>query len=87
MEKPNLTQQKHVFSNQKKCTTTQNKQKTFNVQPGNVEGLFLFRHFINLLLTYLLRQTLTHLLTAPDTHRAFYRLDTLLVAQLTVSKH
>jgi len=28
MEKLNLTQQKHAFSNQKKCTTTQNKHKT-----------------------------------------------------------
>jgi len=25
MEKQNLTQQKHKFTNQKKCTTTQNK--------------------------------------------------------------
>jgi len=25
MEKLNLTQQKHTFTNQKKCTTTQNK--------------------------------------------------------------
>jgi len=28
MEKLNLTQQKHTFTDQKKCTTTQNKQKT-----------------------------------------------------------
>jgi len=27
MEKQNLTQQKHVITNQKKCTTTQNKDK------------------------------------------------------------
>jgi len=27
-KKQNLTQQKHTYSNQKKCTTTQNKQKT-----------------------------------------------------------
>jgi len=27
MEKLNLTQQKHAFTNQNKCTTTQNKQK------------------------------------------------------------
>jgi len=26
-EKLNLTQQKHTFTNQKKCTTTQNKHK------------------------------------------------------------
>ena len=27
MEKVNLTQQKHVFTNPEKCTTTQNKHK------------------------------------------------------------
>jgi len=27
MEKLNLTQQKHIFTNQKQCTTTQNKHK------------------------------------------------------------
>jgi len=27
MEKQNLTQQKHTFSNQKKCITTENKHK------------------------------------------------------------
>jgi len=27
MEKKNLTQQKHTFTNRKKCTTTQNKHK------------------------------------------------------------
>jgi len=27
MEKQNLTQRKHAFTNQKKCTTTQNKHK------------------------------------------------------------
>jgi len=27
MGKQNLTQQKHTFTNQKKCTTTQNKDK------------------------------------------------------------
>jgi len=27
IKKQNLTQQKHAFSNQKKCTTTQNKHK------------------------------------------------------------
>jgi len=28
MEKLNLTQQKHIFTNQKTCTTTLNEQKT-----------------------------------------------------------
>jgi len=63
MEKQNLpvTQQKHAFTNQKKCTTTQNKQKikpglvaSYDIRLGNGLGLFWFRSFINLLLTYLL---------------------------------
>jgi len=50
MEKLNLTQQKHAFSNQKTCTTTQNKHKklkpglvtSYNIWPGNGKGLFSF---------------------------------------------
>jgi len=61
MEKLNLTQQKHVFVNQNKCTTTQNKHKkvkpglvaSYDIWPGNGEGLFLFWRFINLSLTRL----------------------------------
>jgi len=34
MEKLNLTQQKRTFTNQKKCTTTQNKHK--KLKPGLV---------------------------------------------------
>jgi len=34
MEKQNLAQQKHAFTNQKKCTTTQNKHN--NLNPGLV---------------------------------------------------
>ena len=48
MEKLNLTQQKHAFTNQKKCTTTQNKHKRlkprwvtfYDIRPGNAAGLF-----------------------------------------------
>jgi len=63
MEKLNLTQQKHAFTYQKKCTTAQNKCKkrlklglvaSYDIQPGNKEGLFLLWHFINLSPTYLL---------------------------------
>ena len=77
--KLNLTQQMHTFSNQKKCTTTQNKHKKLkpclvapDIRPGNGEGLFLFRRFINLSLTYLLTYTLTLYLhiTARDPHTA-----------------
>jgi len=65
--KPNT--QKHAFTDQKKCTTTENKHKKLkpglvaccDIQPGNGEGLFLFRRFINLSLTYLLRHLPTYL--------------------------
>jgi len=47
-KKLNLTQQKHAFTNQKKCTTTQNKHKKlksgsvafYDIQAGNGAGLF-----------------------------------------------
>jgi len=62
--KPNKT-----FTNQKKCNTTQNNHKklkpdliaSYNIRPGNGEGLFLFWRFINLSLTYLLRHLPTYL--------------------------
>jgi len=55
MEKQNLTQQKHAFTNQNKCTRTQNKHKrklklgliaSYDIQPGNGEGLCWFWRFI-----------------------------------------
>jgi len=61
MEKQNLTQQKHTVTNQMKCTTTQNKElkpgldASYDIRPGNGEGLFWFRRFINWSLTHLLR--------------------------------
>jgi len=42
-----------------------------DLRPGNGEGLFWFRHFINLSHTYLLTQTLAHLLTAPEPTRGY----------------
>jgi len=74
MDKLNLTQQKHAYTNQMKCTTTQNKHKktkpslvaSYNIRPGNGEGLFWFGRFINLSLTYLLRHLPTYL--QPGTH-------------------
>ena len=56
MEQLNLIQQQHTFTNQKKCTTTQNKQKKLkpgsvafcHIWPGNGERLFWFWHFVNL---------------------------------------
>ena len=69
MEKLNPTQQKHTFTNQKTCTTTQHKHETleprlvasYDIWPGKGEGLFWFWHFINLSLTYLLRHLHTYL--------------------------
>jgi len=68
MEKQNLTQQKHTFTNQKKFITTQNKQKkltpglvtSYDIRPGNGQGLFLVQSFINLSLTYLDTYLLTY---------------------------
>jgi len=48
-KKLNLTQQKDTYTNQKKCTTTQNKPPKklkpglvafYDIQPGNRVGLF-----------------------------------------------
>jgi len=49
MEKLNLTQQKHTFTNQKKRTTTQNKHKklkpglvaSYDIRPENGGGAIL----------------------------------------------
>jgi len=54
MEKQNLTQQKHSFTNQKKCIIKQNKHKklkpglvaSYDIWPGNRQGLFWFQRFI-----------------------------------------
>jgi len=67
MEKQNLAQQKHAFTNQNKCTTTQNKHQklkpglvaSYNIWPGNGESLFLVQHLINLSLAYLDTYALT----------------------------
>ena len=61
MEKQNITQQKHAFTDQNKCTITQNRHKklkpgfvaSYNIRPGNRQGLFWFRCFINMSPTYL----------------------------------
>jgi len=73
-KKQNLTQQKHTFINQKKCTTQDKHKKlkpglvaSYNIRPTNGQGLFWFWRFINLSLTL----TLTHLLMTLDPHGAF----------------
>jgi len=74
MEKLNLTQQKHTYTNQKKYSTRKkiNTKKlqpglvvSYNIQLGNGEGLFWFRGFTNLSLTYLLRYLPTYLQPGP----------------------
>ena len=73
IEKLNLTQQKHTFTNKQKCTITQNKHEklkpglvaSYDISPGNGEGLFWFWRFINLSLTYLDTYPLTY---SPRTH-------------------
>jgi len=75
MEKLKLTQLKHMFTNQKKCTTTQKKRKpgsvaSYDMWPGNGEGLVWFRLFINLSLTYLDTYPLNY---SPATHTGLQR--------------
>ena len=63
---------KLVHSTRMCFTVSRSRQKTARLvahpRPGNGEGLFLFRRFINLSLTYLLKR-LIHLLTAPGPTR------------------
>jgi len=73
MEKQNLTQQKHssIKTNVLKHKINTKKLKpgivaSYDIHPGNGEGLFLFWCFINLPLTYLD----TYPLTALDPHGA-----------------
>jgi len=40
MVKQNLTQEKHTFTNQNKCTTN---KPSYDIWPGNREGLFWFQ--------------------------------------------
>ena len=77
MEKQKLLQQQHIFTYQKKCTTTQNKHKKTQARfscllrhpawkwsgPILVSALHKF-------VTYLLTYLDTYLLTAPDPHGA-----------------
>ena len=71
MEKLNLTQQNHTFSNQKKCTTTQNKHKKTKPRFSRLLGHPVWKQkgpilvsALHKCVTYLLRH-FTHLLTAP----------------------
>jgi len=72
MEKQNLTQQKHTFTNQNKCTTTQNKHKTKASFSGLLRHPAWKRRLPILILalhkfvTYLLRHLPTYL--EPLTH-------------------
>ena len=76
-EKQNLTQQKHAFTNQKKCTTTQNKHKKTKARFSRLlwhldwkwRGPILILA-LHKSVTYLLTSTLTHL-QPRDPHRAW----------------
>jgi len=73
VEKLNLAQQKHAFTNQNKRTTTLNTHKKTKARFNRLlrhpawkrRGLFWFRCFINLSLTYLDTYPLTY---SPGTH-------------------
>jgi len=74
--KPNPTQQKHTFTNQNKCTTTQNKHKKTKARFSRLlrhpawkwRASILVLAFCNFV-TYLLRQLVTYL-KPRDQHRA-----------------
>jgi len=91
VEKQNLTQQKDKFTNQKKCTTTQNKHKklkpclvpSYDILPGNGDGLFLFWHSINLSHKFTYLNTYP-LLTAPGPTWGTYSTDCLMTG-ITIS--
>jgi len=72
IEKQNLAQQKHTQTNQKKCTTTHKAKARFSRRlrhlAGKGEGLFWFRRFINLSLTYFLIHLPTY---SPGTHMGY----------------
>jgi len=72
MEKQNLTQQKHAFTDQNECTTTQNKHKKTKARfsrllrhPAWKWGGPILLLALHKFVTYLLK-TFTHLLTAPN---------------------
>jgi len=77
MEEQNLTQQKHAFTNQNKCTTTQNKHKETKARFSRLlqQPAWKWRRPILILLlhkfvTHLLRHLPIYLQPAPDPHRA-----------------
>jgi len=83
MQKQNRTQQMHAFTNQNKCITTQKLKPglvaSYNIWPGNGEGLLWFWRFINLPLTYLLRHLHTYLQPRTQTELKIYGTVTLLL--------
>jgi len=91
--KNNLTQQNHTFTNQKKCTTIQNKQKTkarFSCLLQHpawkwrepIMALALHK-FVNLLRRHLF----THLLTVQDPHGARHLMTLLRGGNIVPTEH
>jgi len=73
IEKQNLTQEKHTFTIKTNVLQHKRKKKlkpglvaSYNIKPGNEQNLFWFQCFINLSLTYLVRDLPTYL--QPWTH-------------------
>jgi len=68
MEKTKLnTTKAHIYQSKAMYNNIKYKKKlksgliaSYDIRPGNGEGLFWFQHFINLSLTYLLRHPLTY---------------------------
>jgi len=65
MEKQNLTQQQHAFTNQNKCATTQNKYKkpglvaSYNIRPKQIGSILILA--LHKFVTYLLRHLPSYL--------------------------
>jgi len=98
--KQNRIQQKHTFTNQRsvlqhKINTKKLKPAlvaSYDIQPGNGDGLFRFRRFINLSLAYLRTYTLNY---SPGPTRCVFRtelnsqrlLDVVSVNGITVNSY
>jgi len=75
MEKLNLTQQKHTFTNKKKCTTTQNKHKKTKVRFSRLLWHLAWKRrgpilvsVLHKFVTYLLTYTTYPLIYSPGIH-------------------
>ena len=77
--KPNTPIKRNVLQHKIKKTINPGLVASYDIRPGNIEGLFWFWRFINLLLTYLLGHLLTY---SPGMHTR--RINKLMVNTLVV---